>query len=64
MLISFDNVDHLSSAALGTLITIDKAVKERGGKLRLSDIDKQIYEVFVLTKLNTCSVFMTPATKL
>ena len=52
VLISFDNVDHLSSAALGTLITINNKVKGKNGQLRLAEIDKQIYEVFVITKLN------------
>jgi len=52
VIISFANVDHLSSAALGTLITIHNKVKARGGKLRLAKIDPQIYEVFVITKLN------------
>jgi len=52
LLISFVNVDHLSSAALGTLITINNKVKGRGGQLRLADIDPQIYEVFVITRLN------------
>src|SRR5262245_20797650 len=52
LLISFANVDHLSSAALGTLITINNKVKNRGGKLRLASIDPQIYEVFKITKLD------------
>ncbi len=52
LLISFANVDHLSSSALGTLITISRRVKNRGGELRLSDIDPQIYDVFVITRLN------------
>lgn len=52
LLISFANVDHLSSAALGTLITINNKVKSRGGELRLANIDPQIYEVFVITRLN------------
>lgn len=52
LLISFANVDHLSSAALGTLITINNRVKGRGGQLRLANIDPQIYEVFVITRLN------------
>ena len=52
LLISFTNVDHLSSAALGTLITINNRVRERSGELRLADIDPQIYEVFVITRLN------------
>ncbi len=52
LLISFANVDHLSSAALGALITIHNRLKQSGGQLRLADIDPQIYEVFEITKLN------------
>ncbi len=52
MLIDFSNVDHLSSAALGALITINNKVRQKDGQLRLSHIDPQIYEVFVITKLN------------
>lgn len=52
LLICFNNVDHLSSAALGTLITVNNKIKAKGGELRLADIDPQIYEVFVITKLN------------
>lgn len=52
ILISFANVDHLSSAALGTLITINNRIRGKGGQLRLANIDPQIYEVFVITRLN------------
>ncbi|UCD76095.1 MAG: STAS domain-containing protein [Phycisphaerales bacterium] len=52
LLISFSNVDHLSSAALGTLITINNKIRAKDGQLRLANIDAQIYEVFVITKLN------------
>ena len=52
LVISFSNVDHLSSAALGTLITIHNKMKAKKGELRLANIDPQIYEVFVITKLN------------
>lgn len=52
LLISFANVDHLSSAALGTLITINNKVRAKDGQLRLAEIDPQIYEIFVITKLN------------
>jgi len=52
IIISFGAVDHLSSAALGTLITINNKIKQRSGQLRLSDINPQIYEVFLITKLN------------
>lgn len=52
LLINFENVEHLSSAALGTLITINNKIRQKDGQLRLSNIDPQIQEVFVITKLN------------
>jgi anti-sigma B factor antagonist len=52
ILMNFAQVEHLSSAALGTLITISNKIKYKGGQLRLANIDAQIYEVFVITKLN------------
>lgn len=52
LVICFKNVEHLSSAALGTLITISNRVRQKDGQLRLAEIDPQIYEVFVITKLN------------
>lgn len=52
LLISFANVDHLSSAALGSLITLNNKIRSKDGQLRLSNIDPQIYEIFVITKLN------------
>ena len=53
LLTCFKNVEHLSSAALGVLITLNKKVQEQGGKLKLSDIAPRIYEVFKITRLNT-----------
>lgn len=52
VLISFAGVEHLSSAALGTLIHVHKRLEQRNGQLRLSDINPQIFEVFKITKLN------------
>jgi len=52
LLLNFGRVDHLSSAALGMLITLNKRVAEQRGTLKLSDIHPKIYEVFVITKLN------------
>ena len=52
LLLNFENVEHLSSAALGMLITINNKVKQKDGQLRLCSINEQIYEVFVITKLN------------
>ena len=52
VLLDFDNVDHLSSAALGMLINVNQKIKQQSGELRLAAIKPQIYEVFVITKLN------------
>ncbi len=52
LLIDFQGVEHLSSAALGTLITINNKIGQKQGQLRLANIHPQIYEVFVITKLN------------
>ncbi len=53
LLLNFKNVDHLSSAALGMLINLNKKVIEQKphGQLRLSDINRQIFEVFKITRL-------------
>lgn len=52
IVLDFSNVEYLSSAALGKLITMDKKVKAAKGKLRLCNIRADIYEVFAITKLN------------
>jgi len=52
LLLNFTNVEFLSSAALGKLITLDKKVKKAGGQLQLSNIRPEIYEVFAITRLN------------
>jgi anti-sigma B factor antagonist len=52
LLLDFGNVDHMSSAALGTLINVSNRVKDKNGQLRLANIKPQIFEVFVITKLN------------
>lgn len=52
LLLDFQNVEHLSSAALGVLITLNAQVADRKGKLKLSNITPQIFEVFKITRLN------------
>src|SRR5215212_10735980 len=52
LLLDFSTVDHLSSAALGMLINANKRIREKNGQLRLANIKPQIFEVFVITKLN------------
>jgi anti-sigma B factor antagonist len=52
MIVDFTAVAHMSSSALGMLITLHKHVREKGGQLRLCGIGPAIYEVFVITRLN------------
>ena len=52
LLLDFSTVDHLSSAALGMLINVNNKIKQKNGQLRLANIKPQIYEVFMITKLN------------
>ncbi|MCE9631932.1 MAG: STAS domain-containing protein [Planctomycetia bacterium] len=52
MLLNFENVDFLSSAALGKLITLDRKMKSAQGRLKMSNIRPEILEVFQITKLN------------
>ncbi len=52
LLIDFSQVAHMSSSALGMLITLHKRIREKGGELRLCCIQPAIYEVFVITRLS------------
>ena len=52
LLLNFSNVQHLSSAALGMLITLNKRVQKERGQLRLTEIKPQIFDVFKITKLD------------
>lgn len=52
MVLSFAKVKHLSSSALGTLIRLSKKIVESKGSLKLCDIRPNLYEIFVITKLN------------
>jgi anti-sigma B factor antagonist len=52
LLLNFGNVEYLSSAALGKLITLNKKLQAAGGKLILCNIAPQIFEVFEITKLD------------
>ncbi len=48
----FSNVDHLSSSALGMLITIKKRLDGVNGTLKLCNIQSQIFQVFKITRLD------------
>ena len=52
IVLNFENVEFLSSAALGKLILLDKRAKEAGGQVKLCEIRNEIYTAFKITKLN------------
>jgi anti-sigma B factor antagonist len=52
ILLDFEGVDFLSSAALGKLITFDRKVKTAKGRLKICSLVPGILEVFQVTKLN------------
>ena len=51
LVLDFATVAHMSSSALGMLITFRKRVNQAGGKLCLCNIRPEIHEVFEITKL-------------
>jgi anti-sigma B factor antagonist len=52
LLLNFASIEHLPSAALGKLITLNKKLQAVGGKLVLCGIRPQVYETFEITKLD------------
>lgn len=52
IVLDFTQVEYLSSAALGKLITMHKKTSTAGGKLALCKIQKDILDVFKITQLN------------
>ena len=52
LLLNFTNVEFLSSAALGKLISLHKKIERASGTLKLSNIRPEIFEVFRITRLN------------
>jgi anti-sigma B factor antagonist len=51
-LLDFGLVEFISSAALGTLITLNKKVQLSGGELALLNIRKELMQMFAITKLD------------
>lgn len=52
MLLSLENVHYLSSAVLGKLVSLQKALRMNGGTLKLCAIAPSIFEVFTITRLD------------
>ena len=52
VLLNFSNVEFLSSAVLGKLVSLNRKLQAVRGKLILCGISKEIREVFEITKLD------------
>ena len=52
IVVNFSNVEFLSSAALGKLITFEKLTKRVGASLILTNIATEIFQVFAITNLD------------
>lgn len=50
--LDFSNVDYLSSALIGKLISLNAKVRARDGKVKLCSIRPEILEVFHVCKLD------------
>lgn len=52
VVLDFSGVNHLSSGALGMLVTLYKDTVARDGSMKISSISPQIAEVFKITRLS------------
>ncbi len=52
LVVNFSNVEFLSSAALGKLITFEKLAKRHDANLILTNIAPEIFQVFAITNLD------------
>jgi len=52
VIVDFSAVDHLSSTALGMLITVRQSISAVDGTIRLCSIRDEIYQVFRITGLD------------
>lgn len=52
LVLNFENVEFLSSAALGKLITFEKKAKRNDSALILTNISPEIFQVFAITNLD------------
>ncbi len=53
VLINFENVSFFSSAAINKLIVLEKRIRARGGKIRLSNLRPEVRDLFSYTNLDS-----------
>ncbi len=52
-LIDFRDTAYIDSSGLGVLVSLSKKIRERGGEMRLSNLNEDLRTLFELTKLDT-----------
>jgi anti-sigma B factor antagonist len=53
LMVDFENVRFISSAAISKLVVFEKRIRANGGKLRLSKMRPEVRDVFDLARLDT-----------
>ncbi len=51
--IDFSETGYIDSSGLGVLVSLSKKIREKGGELRLSNLNEDLRTLFELTKLDT-----------
>ncbi len=52
-LIDFRDTAYIDSSGLGVLVSLSKKIREKGGEIRLSNLNEDLRTLFELTKLDT-----------
>jgi anti-sigma B factor antagonist len=52
-LVDFTDAAYIDSSGLGVLVSLSKKIREKGGELRLSNLNEDVSTLFELTKLDT-----------
>ncbi len=61
LVLDFHRVQHLSSAALGMIVALNKVIGQRTGQLRVAAVNDDIQKVFKLTRLHKLVKITTTA---
>mgnify|MGYP003574887511 CR=1 FL=1 len=51
--VDFERTGYIDSSGLGVLVSLSKKIREKGGELRLANLNEDLRTLFELTKLDT-----------
>lgn len=51
--VDFEKTGYIDSSGLGVLVSLSKKIREKGGELRLANLNEDLRTLFELTKLDT-----------